>query len=414
MKNLLKIAFAISLCISVSYAAPQKGTMTDPRDGKKYRTVKFGDQVWMAENLNFETSESRCYDDKIANCKNYGRLYTWSAAMDSAAIYSEDGINCGRGSRCEATFPVQGICPDGWHLPSKQEFEKLIAFAGGKDAAKKKLRAKKSWGKGVEGTDNYGFSVIASGIYEKKGFRGNEKSVIPNSYFQYRDARLWSSTDAHYALWFVLVSKMQSASSEEFGLKSSNMGDESSVRCIKNEEPATEAISSVEKEIASIGENEVKEMIRNNQCIMFRDKVEDCSNLLDACSPTIEFIKKGKNRIVSFTFDDTGINGLAKNTGKDINQQKTVSFVIGVDTKSNRQALILSGASIICHGNDCVNEGILYSGFAAKDARFLAEGDHDAVNTWINNRGVYEVKRIVEDMGYNLGYLTGICKEKKE
>lgn len=102
MKNLLKIAFAIFLCISVSYAAPQKGTMTDPRDGKKYKTVKFGDQVWMAENLNYEMSSSYCYDDNPDNCKKYGRLYKWAAA--------------------------QKACPNGWHLPDdKYEFPRLFA-----------------------------------------------------------------------------------------------------------------------------------------------------------------------------------------------------------------------------------------------------------------------------------------------
>ena len=57
MKNLLKIMLTASLCVSASIAAPQKGSMTDPRDGKTYKTVKIGDQVWMAENLAFEINE---------------------------------------------------------------------------------------------------------------------------------------------------------------------------------------------------------------------------------------------------------------------------------------------------------------------------------------------------------------------
>lgn len=408
-----KCSILIFMFAVLSVAAPQKGSMTDSRDGKKYKTVNVGNQVWMAENLNFETIGSRCYDEIAANCNKYGRLYTWASAMDSAAKYSEDGAGCGKGSGCEVTFPVQGICPDGWHLPSKEEFEKMIAFVGGKEAAQKKLRSKTGWGKGANGTDDYGFSVVASGIYEKNGFRGNEKSEIPNSAFQYRDAKLWSSTNAYHAYWLVLTSKMQSASSENFDLGSSNKNDESSIRCVKNEESASEEVSSIEKKIAEIGENEVKEMIRNNQCIVFRDKVKDCSNLLQACSPTIEITKKGKNKIVSFIFDDVSMNGLAKATGKKLNQQKTLNFVIGVDQASNKMTLILSGAAIICHGKDCGNEEKLYSGFSAKEARFLAESDQNTVNEWINRKGMYKTKKTFDDMGYNLGYLTSQCKEKK-
>ena len=414
MKNLLKMAFAASLCISVSFAAPQKGTMTDSRDGKKYKTVKIGDQVWMAENLNFETKGSRCFNDKVANCNKYGRLYTWAAAMDSAAEYSEDGFGCGMGTQCDASFPTQGICPDGWHLPSKKEYEKMVAFVGGNNSAQKKLRSQKGWGKGVEGTDNYGFSIIASGIYGRQGFSGNEESVIPNSNYQYRGAQLWSSTNAHRAAWFVLAGKKKTESSEAFTLGSSNMGDESSVRCLKNEETTSASVSSGENKIVSIDENEVKEMIKNNQCIGLRDKIEDCHNLLETCDPTVEITKKGKNRIVSLVYDDAGINELANINGKDINQKKSLNFVIGLDPNSNEPVLILSGATIICHGNDCANEGQLYSGFSAKDARFIAEGDYNTVNNWITQKGLYKIKKTFENIGYNLGYLKAQCKENKE
>ena len=117
------------------------GTFTDPRDGQTYRTVKIGNQTWMAENLNYRylgptddlDSSSFCYDDDPANCETYGRLYLWSAAMDSAGIIEGNTANgCGYNSECSPSGNVRGVCPQGWHLPSNcDEFETLFEAVGG-------------------------------------------------------------------------------------------------------------------------------------------------------------------------------------------------------------------------------------------------------------------------------------------
>ena len=114
-------------------------TLTDTRDNKTYKTVKIGEQVWMAENLNYEAKEgSMCYDNKPANCQKYGRFYEWYYTATEA-------------------------CPSGWHLPNKDEWQTLVDLAGGKEIAGKKLKAKSGWNKNGNGTDDFGFAALPGG-----------------------------------------------------------------------------------------------------------------------------------------------------------------------------------------------------------------------------------------------------------
>ena len=101
-------------------------SLIDDRDGQVYKVVKIGDQVWMAQNLNFETGNSVCFGDADSNCVEYGRFYTWAEAMDSAAVFSTNGEGCGHEHECSPTYPVQGICPEGWHLPTRDEWWILL------------------------------------------------------------------------------------------------------------------------------------------------------------------------------------------------------------------------------------------------------------------------------------------------
>lgn len=86
-------------------------TFTDNRDGEIYEIVTFGDQTWFAENLRFNTmdSGSDCYDTNSTNCFIYGRYYTGQSALTS--------------------------CPDGWHIPTTEEWQALFDYFGGTNAA---------------------------------------------------------------------------------------------------------------------------------------------------------------------------------------------------------------------------------------------------------------------------------------
>ena len=102
------------------------GKFVDQRDGKTYRMVIIGTQVWMAQNLNFGTmiggdrtmrddrvATKYCYNDKEVNCDVYGGLYQWGEAMEYSTL---------TGSK--------GICPEGWHIPSDGDWKKLEEYLG--------------------------------------------------------------------------------------------------------------------------------------------------------------------------------------------------------------------------------------------------------------------------------------------
>ena len=146
------------------------GTLTDERDGHTYKTVQIGEQVWMAENLNYdyhtEITQSLCHDNKQENCDAYGRLYTFAAAVDSAGLFGDGGLGCGgsglknnpAGNLRESS---RGLCPEGWHLPSKGEWEQLIKTVGGEITAATVLKS----ANGDRGTDDYGFNAYTAGYY---------------------------------------------------------------------------------------------------------------------------------------------------------------------------------------------------------------------------------------------------------
>ena len=85
-----------------------------------FETVKIGNQEWMTENLNAPVIGSRCYGDELENCEKYGRIYTWAQAMGVDEKYDRALLG-------EIALPYRGICPEGSHLPSHEEWETLYS-----------------------------------------------------------------------------------------------------------------------------------------------------------------------------------------------------------------------------------------------------------------------------------------------
>ena len=176
------------------------GTLTDDRDGQTYKTVKIGEQWWMAENLNYaytdvpfkyssytSDSTSWCYDNDAANCAKYGRLYTWAAAMDSVGTWSTNGMGCGYVGICNlGNVKVRGVCPEGWHLPSRYEWITLLTAAGGIETAGIMLKSTEGWISNGNGSDAYSFSALPAGY---RNYGGNYYGG--GGYYSY----FWSSTE---------------------------------------------------------------------------------------------------------------------------------------------------------------------------------------------------------------------------
>ena len=206
-----------------------KNTLKDLRDGQIYKTTtievpsKNYSEVWMAENLNLETEFSSCYNDYAENCEKNGRLYTWGAAMDSAGVWSTDGKGCGRhekyGTVCSATYPVRGVCPEGWHLPTQAEWKALFTAVGDSSTVGKMLKSISGWNDSGNGTDSYAFSALPAGYWD--GYYTYEGSA----------AFFWSSTEhnGYYAYYMYLGYYFDHA-----GLDDHRKDDRFSVRCIKD------------------------------------------------------------------------------------------------------------------------------------------------------------------------------------
>jgi uncharacterized protein (TIGR02145 family) len=204
--------------------AKEYGEVLDPRDGKVYKTVQIASHVWMAQNLNYETEESYCYKGEDEYCAKYGRLYKWSDAVDSA--------ECDYGTFCSLSTNVQGVCPNGWHLPSEDEWKKLFEFIGTYGSttnimwAGKKLKSRTGWQGDGNGADDYGFSAYPTGY---------KVSVSGKSAMEGTNMYAWTATE--YAKDGAKYVKM-SHNLDEVGFYQSKEAL-LSVRCLKNSRSAS-------------------------------------------------------------------------------------------------------------------------------------------------------------------------------
>jgi len=190
--------------------AQRFGYIIDHRNNQTYKTVKIGNQVWMAENLNIGTMinsttggtnsdgeqtensiiEKYCYDNNASNCDTYGGLYQWDEMMQGST-----------------TAGTQGICPTGWHLPTDDEWKTLEMELGmsqseadgsgnrGTNEGSKMAGNAALWTDGALENDSEfgtrGFTALPA------GYRDIDGSFLNQSYY----TELWSSSESGSTAW---------------------------------------------------------------------------------------------------------------------------------------------------------------------------------------------------------------------
>lgn len=169
-------------------------TFTDARDGRTYKIARIGSQTWMGENLDYKTAESSCADGDERNCEKYGRLYAWNEAL--------------------------GICPDGWRLPSRDDFLKLVNDVGGEVVAGAALKSGSGWFKKGNGNDRYDFSGLPAGF---KNGAGKFDGIGGYAYF-------WSSSEGEDDMAYYMFLDF---SSDAAKMNAFVKTDARSVRCVK-------------------------------------------------------------------------------------------------------------------------------------------------------------------------------------
>lgn len=210
-------------CVTTEYlnqemlAAGKYGELLDKRDNQVYRTIKIGEQVWMAQNLNYETEDSRCYNGSTENCTELGRLYYQSEAKD--------------------------ICPNGWHLPTNSEWNILNSYVdlnNGTEGVGNSLKSL-TWTYGQAGTDLFGFSGLASHFFGDVIVCGSPTHGL-----------YWTDDDNEYRC--LLSDNSSLYHYNDIGSPTYGM----SVRCLQNENsqtPSTGISSSSKNDISSSSES---------------------------------------------------------------------------------------------------------------------------------------------------------------
>ncbi len=169
------------------------GELVDERDGKIYKTVQIGSQTWMAQNLAFdpglkdEKGQPINFCRQKSRCDTIGFEYPWSVSVDTMCLYGSATLHYrSRGKSCQYFHHyTRGICPEGWHMPSTDEFNILVDFVGGENVAGAHLKANANWRVHANDPSNefdtYGFAILPTDEYNDFAYIGGYEACFSRS-----------------------------------------------------------------------------------------------------------------------------------------------------------------------------------------------------------------------------------------
>lgn len=235
------------------------GEFTDSRDGKVYKTVEIGGRTWMAENLAYipKVATNEDYDPDLngkdveyvltrsqpryfvyknvsrnvdvakesAYYKKYGVLYNWNAAVQNVIV------------RNTSPSGVQGICPDGWHLPSDAEWSTLVSKLGNSSGIRAKSLS--GWALNGNGNNTGGLELLPGGMLLLSDFDYNFKITRGDYFGESEHGGWWTATstegpDVRRDLQFNAMSWTTSYNSELIIRNNVDQATGLSIRCVKD------------------------------------------------------------------------------------------------------------------------------------------------------------------------------------
>ncbi len=195
-------------CITTVYLNPNidYGEYLDERDNQVYRTVQIGEQIWMAQNLNYAADGSFCFRDSIGRCQIGGRLYTWDLAKK--------------------------VCPNGWHLPDSVEYNELSSYVTDHKSVENSIKASLVSVR-HSGKDNFGFSATLGSGYRNTFWKQYDEGAWSRG-----NTYIWtaseSTSEKEPADTYAKIRYFSMTFPDAFAKRTWKKEDALSVRCIKD------------------------------------------------------------------------------------------------------------------------------------------------------------------------------------